>query len=93
MNKGHLCWTQGNHTWVNMFIIIWFTSTQVKKDALGWKENDNYSSLKKSFSGFQKKELDSLLRFKALLLCWTNRAAQFEVEKRDSVAAALWRVK
>lgn len=76
-----------------MFVIIWFTSTQVKKDALGLKENANYSSLKKSLSGFQKKELDSQLGFKALLLCWTNRAAQFEVEKRDSIAAALWRVK
>lgn len=55
MNKGHLCWTQGNHICVNMFVIIWFPSTQVKKDALGLKENANYSSLKKSLSRFQKK--------------------------------------
>lgn len=38
MNKGHLCWTQGNHTCKYMFIIIWFTFTQVKKDALGEKK-------------------------------------------------------
>lgn len=46
----------------------------------------------KSISWGPQKNLDSLLRFKAPSLCWTNRAAQFEVEKRDGVVAALWRV-
>lgn len=47
------------------------------------------TTLSKSISRDPQKKLDSLLRFKAPSLCWTNRAARFEVEKRDGVVAAL----
>lgn len=72
-----------------MLIFICFTFTKVKKGTTGQRKMLIAALSKSPSRGSKKKELDSLLRFKAPSLCWTNRAAQFEVEKRDSVAAAL----
>lgn len=74
---------------IYMFIIICFIFIKVKKGDMGEREMLIAVLSNSSSQGSKKKELDSLLRFKAPSLCWTNRAAQFEVEKRDSVAAAL----
>lgn len=69
-------------------IIICFIFMKVGKGDVTEKEM-LITAPSKSISRGPKKNLDSLLRFKAPSLCWTNRAAQFEVEKRDGVVAAV----
>lgn len=66
-----------------------FIFVKVNKGETGEREVLIAALSKSPSQDSKKKELDSLLGFKAPLLCWTNRAAQFEVEKRDSTAAAL----